>query len=481
MSQSGTIVRRQANTFISEDYLKLVVAANPNGWSAAFIEEETVKVASSLEGATIEDVKETMEAYPDKDITFYFACADGTINQDDLSPYTLLQNSPTDPLVVAFVDGNFPNFTRPESSHPPEFFFVHEYLKPKFEGMAEMADSLNKITEAIKKPYFKKELLLNCVSQGYVTLVCANGAQLTFAQGDLAAEYPWGWVSNNHGYANGAPKKEEPVAEKKKGGLFAREASASTVREKYVPPKEAIAEAVKPTTTAGTVIKNWTTVKWKPKPTDSRSNKKDAYKSRIGYLPQGWEQCVEVNCYVDPAGKLSTFAQMNKALGLAAQDLITKTKNPPKQQGKDTDADNIEHDQTLPTASKGVTHEILPIMSPPGREYIENVRKTEKYKKMIAENAVVINDPKQFESYEKKFVDFAQQMGCKSMDEFAMWDFEMKFNLCNDRPNEAAVMLNTFANIYLRSRAKGAAEEVINTEVANDLPKKKGGLFARTG
>ena len=478
MSQSGTIVRRSANTFIPDAYLELVTAANPNGYSAAFVEDGNVKFVKDTAGATVDDIKETMQAYPDKDITFYFCQSDAALNQDDLPPYVLLQENKNTPLILGFIDGNFPNFAKSESSHPPEFFFAHEYLVPKFEGMAEMSEDLNKVTAAMQKPYFKKELLLNCVSRGYVTLVCANGTDLTFAQGDTSAEYKWGWVSNNHGYALAPP--EEKKVEKKKGGIFGR----STVREPAnVPPKEEIAEAVKVNVTAVSIIKNfkgWTVKDWAPKPSDSRSNKKDGYKTRIGYLPPGWEQCPTVRAYYDPGGKLSTFAQMNKALGLEAAGLQKLAANPPRMQGKDTEPDKVEHDQTLPAESKAVTTEILPIMSPPGREYIEKLRGTEQYKKMIAENAAVINDPKKFEGYEAKFVDFAKQMGAKSMDEFAMWDDTMLFNLANDRPQEMMVMARAFINIYNRNRAKGAIEEApINTEVVNDPPKKKGGIFGR--
>lgn len=461
MMQTGTIVVRKAGTFIPNEYLEKVLAANPHGWGAALV-DDGLQLNSADEGATLELIQETMKTFEKKDITFYFANSETGISMQDISPYVCVIKKDADdaevPQIVAFVEGNFPTYAKKDSSHPAEYHMVSDYLLPKLENLYDVCDGdLNKVFTQMQKPFFQKELLLTSVSRGNITLVGANGASLTFAQNDLSAEYPWGWVSNTHGYATHSAK-EEVKAEVKKQGMFP---SRSTVREKAnVQPSAKIAEAVKQPTSAGTIIKNYTVTKGRPPAHLSRADRKDWYKTRIGYLPPAWEKCCEIEFYND-AGKLLTFSQVKK-MGLDAAGLPA-LKNPQRdaRSDKDTDTDNIPHtEQNEPVkADKPVTAEILPIMSPETRKHIRALIEKPEVKKIIAENAEMIHDPKMVQSLEAKYADFAKQLGIKSIDEFLQWDYPMFLALAKERPDGLAVMAWTFRNIIAYHRTKKSAEE----------------------
>lgn len=481
MAQSGVIVHRKADTFPPNEYWEKVIAENPTAWGAVRVSEvdghRFLEINSGVDGISLEDIQATLTEFKDQDITFYFCNSEAAVSIKDISPYILLcqpvEEDPEqeEPKLVAFLEGNFPGYAQKDSSHPPEYHLVNDVLIPKFEGLFEMADGdIDKLMENLKKPHFKKELLLTSVSRGTITLVASNGVCLSFAQNDLAREFPWGWTSNHYDFG-GTAQKDLP---KKKPGMFSR----STVREKAnVEPSPAIAEAVKAPETGGAAIKNYTVKEDRPGTHLSRSDKKDWYKSRIGYCPQGWEKSPKVNVYVGPDNKVLTFSQMNKALGLEAAGLI-KMANNPTRPGKDVDPDKVESQETLPAESKAVTAAVLPIMSPKSREGVNDIRNKDGYKKIIAENAEAINDPKQAEGYETKFVDFAKQMGVKSMQEFACWDFEMRYELAKSNPQAAATMMDTFANICIRNgyfKDKAVTEQVEETP-----PKKKPGMFSRS-
>src|SRR6185312_6885089 len=84
------------------------------------------------------------------------------------------------------------------SSHPSEYHFVEDYLAPKIRNIWEMLDGdIDKIFAQIEKPMFKKDVMNN-VSAGAVTLVAHNGKSISWAVGDTASEYKWGWVSHNY-------------------------------------------------------------------------------------------------------------------------------------------------------------------------------------------------------------------------------------------------------------------------------------------
>lgn len=468
VSQSGCILHRKANTFPPTELLEKILEANPNGWGAATVSEvdgrKFIELNSATEGMELEELQETLKTFPEQDITFYFCNSPAGLSEKDMSPYVLVvkpvEEDPDEeePQIVAFIEGNFPANAQAGSSHPPEYHLASDVLVPKFEGLFEMVDGdLDKLMLNLMKPHFKKELLLNSVSRGVITLVAANGVCLTFAQNDLSVEGEWGWASNGYGYA--VAKKEEPKPVKKPSMFSGK----STVREKAnVAPKEAIKEAVKPTETGAALIKNYATTKWKPTTNMSRRERKDAYKMRLGYLPQGWEKGVEVDVFVGPDNKVMTFSQV-KALGPLAVGIIGLAKNPPRE--RDIQPDNVETQDTLAaTAEKPVTTEILPIMSPKAREAVNDIRNKDGYKKIIAENAEVISDPKQVKSYETKLATFNEQLGIKTMQEFAMWSFAMIHDLNKTNPSAVENMLWTFMGLWLKQQKLDVAaptEEVV--------------------
>lgn len=500
--QGGTIVHRKAKEFLSNDFLEKVLAANPNCWGAATVSGGELHLNSSDEGTDLEFVQEAMKTWPDQDITFYFGHADAALNKADIPPYILIVKKDGDeelPQIVGFFDGNFPAYDKGGSSHPPEYHLAVDYLIPKLEGLLEMADGdLDKVTAQLKKEYFKKELLLTSVSRGTITLVCANGACLTYTQKDdpQAGDIPGGWTSNKHGYKTEAEKPKEPEKPVKKS-MFDRVVggSKSTVREKVNQPDNvtdatkklaegaAAAELAKATSPAktDTTVTGYKVKKWKPSAAASRREKKDQYKTRIGHLPLGWEQGVEIDVFYTPDDKLMTYSQV-KSLGLKAAEVMALANNPPPQREKDTEADHIPQPEVKDTGEKQVTAEVLPIMSPKTREHVKDMMRTAKVQKIIAENADIIVNPAVVQSLEGKFADFSRQLGAKSIDEFIPWSYEMMYELGKTNPDGLAVMCWTYRNIVAAHRSKKveAAPEV-KTEVVAEPPKKKPSMFARAG
>lgn len=474
--QGGTIYQRKADTFAPNEYLVKVLEANPNCWGAAMVDGGLLQLNSAGEGASLEFIQETMKAFADKNITFYFGQSDAALSMTDIPPYVLIVKKDGDeeiPQIVGFFDGNFPAYDKGGSSHPPEYHLATEYLIPKLEGLWEMADGdLGKVTAQLQKPYFKKELLLTSVSRGTITLVCANGTCLTFAQSDLSADFPWGWVSNTHGYAATVKVEEKPVKQPKPS-MF-----KSTVREKVNgEPSPKIAEAVEPPKTDAAIIKNYTVKKERPGAHLSRRERKEWYPVRIGYRPANWEKNIEIDVVYSPEGKLMTFAQI-KALGLQAPAILALTKNPPKETGKDVEPDNIPPPEVSEQKEKAVTAEVLPIMSPDTRKHLQALMKDPAVQKIIAENADIIIDPARVQALEAKFADFARQLGAKSIDEFIPWSYEMMLELGKTRPDGLAVMCWTFRNIVAAHRTKAKPELAEKEEPATG---KKPSMFAKAG
>lgn len=489
--QGGTTVQRKANEFLSNEFLEKVLAANPNCWGAALVENGVLQLNSGDTGADLEFVQGTMKEFADKDITFYFGYADVAISKTDVPPYILVVRKEGEeeiPEIVGFLTGNFPAYDKPGSSHPPEYHLVVDYLIPKLEGLVEMADGdLDKVTAQLQKEYFKKELLLTSVSRGTITLVCANGVCLTYTQKDdpLSGDIPGGWTSNKHGYET---KAKEPV---KKPSMFDRvvSTSRSTVREKVGPQPdnvtaatEKLKEAVAPakTDTAVKLAAGYTVKSERPGAHLSRREKKDWYPLRMGHRPAGWEKSIAIDVVYGPDGKMRAYSQIQQ-LGMEAAPILALLKNnPPKETGKNTEPDHIPQPEVTDTKDKQVTGEVLPIMSPKTRDHIKDLMKTAKVQKIIAENADIIENPAVVAAIEAKFSDFARQLGSKSIDEFLPWSYEMMLELAKTHPDGSAMMCWTYRNIVAAHRSKVKTEVVApETKVEAEPPKKKPSMFER--
>jgi hypothetical protein len=467
--QTGTIVRRNAKTFIPNAFLEKVLEANPNGWGAAIVSDtdgEKSLLINHGTDLTVEFIQETMQTFEKNDITFYFANSEDALSEESTSPYILVEMDGV-PKIIAFIEGNFPGHAKTDSALPPEYHMVHEVLKDKFQGLYDMVDGdLTKLMETVKKPFFRKEMLLNSVSRGNITIVAANGESVSFVQGDTQAEFPWGWTSNTHGYV--AEGKKEPPKEPPKKAMFEK-IGKSTVREKATPSSPAAAEAAASAPKAETaVIKNYTTKKEKPPAHLSRKDKGNWYKHKIGYKPKGWENAVSVDVYVDPQGKVMSFSQV-KALGTEAIGVMQLAKNP--ERDKDTETENLPETKmtNAPAAGeKAVTTEVLPLMSPDSRKYVQNMMKDAGVQKTISENADMILKPDKVQQQEAKFADFAKQLGDKvDITDFIKWSYEMRLKLAQERPDASANMNHTFAIMLAKYMLKEG-----NTELSTPAKKK---------
>jgi hypothetical protein len=443
---------------IPDEYLKLAIEKNPKGWGAAIV-TDGLQIAKG-EDHDVEFVKNTIAEFEKNDITFYLCNSDAALNKDDISPHTIIHKDGV-PQLVAFIDGKFPAHEKTGSSHPGSFFIANEYLIPKLRDVWDLTDgNLVKVMDFIKKPLFKNELLLNVVDYGAVTLVSATGEALSFTKGDHHAEYKWGWVSENYGYAVAAQeqKKEEPPP---KRSMFS---GKSTVREKA--PGTTGNAVDKPPPSDAAVIKNYKVVKWSPQKNASRSQKKDGYKARIGYLPEGWANGVEVDVYADSTGKILTISEVKK-LGLAAAGL-------PK-------LENVKEKEYVESATTGstvkkVVDEILPIMAPATRDHIKKIMSDPEVHKIIGENAEAIHDPTKIKELETQFASFSNQLGMKSIDDFIHWSYPMMYELGKERLDGLAVMAWTFKNMLAGARAK---ESKVKTEDAPEIKPEKRSMFSK--
>lgn len=479
VGQTGVIIRRNKDTFVANEAFEKAIAENPTAWGAAVIDGGELNVNRG-DGHDLEFFQNTMKIYPDSDITFYLCNTESGISFDDVCPYEVLSHNDKT-QVVAFIEGNFPGMVQEKSSHPPEFFLANTFIAPRLAEMFEALDyDIDKLMAYTEKPIFKKDLMANAVGRGYVTLLGVNGKSVSYAIGDSSKEFPWGWMSNTYGYGEITEKK--PVAEETKPkAAFPKR---STVREpapkSSVPPIAApkTETAVKPA--PGPVA--YSVGKWAPHKDASRSQKKDQYKARLGYLPKGWVNGIEVEVYKDKDGKIVNFSEL-KRLGLLVAGL-PKLNNPEpnnNRDDKDTDTEHLPHPEA-PPQEKQVTVEKLPVLNPKSREYLKDTLRRADIQKMIAENADIITDPKKVASMEEKIAGLCTQLGLQSaaIEDFLKLPFEVLVQINKERPDALEIMAWNYKNLAASLMAKkGKVEKSEETQTTQTqkvaFPKRKVG------
>jgi len=479
MPHTGVTIKRNASLAVPDDYLNIAVKENPTAWGAAIVTPEGLITSSGDSTIDLEVMKDTFNDFKDRDFYLYLCNSESAINMDDVSPHWLLEKDGA-PLLVGFIEGSFPGFVKAGSSHPSEYHFLQDYLQPKITDLWELCgNDLPKLMGFIEKPAFKKELLAHANPRGCITFVAANGKALTFAVGDTSAEYKWGWVSQNYGYALGAPKPEvKPEAKK---SLFPQK-NVSSTREKFVPS----GTPVSPPETAGaaSVIKNLGVRKERPRATDSRKDRKLFCQRRFGYCPEGWDKKGDdgeypaFECYYDKVTNQTIFISEIKKLGIDAVG-VPRLNNPVRAESKDTEANNLSGSER--ETGPAVIDIPLSIMSPKTREYAHDFLRKEDVKKLIAENGSPISDPKDAKGNEIKIIGFSEQLGMKDgLSDFARLPFSYFDKISKEKPELMANLCWAFKNMAYALKLKGGekltAEEV--HEVAHEeLKPVKKSLF----
>lgn len=456
MPFTGVTIKRNASLAVPDAYLELAAKENPTAWGFAIVTPDGLITNSGDSTIDLEVVRDTFNDYNEQDFYLFLANSESAINMDDVSPHWLVEKDEV-PLLVCFIEGKFPGFAKSGSSHPSEYHFLKDHVEPKINDLWELCDgNLDKLMGFIEKKKFGDELIAHANPRGYVTFVAANGKAFTHGTGEGAAEFKWGWASQNYGYGEDAPK-----AQPAKRSLFPQK-TVSTVREKHVPPGTPVSPPTE-TATGASVIKNLGVRPERPRATDSRADRKTFCQRRIGYCPEGWDkkgadgQYPSINVYYDKLTNQTVFNNEIKKLGIDAVGL-PPLNNPPRAGGKDVEPNNI-HGNERPNGP-AVTDAVLPIIPPKSREYAHDLLRKEDIKKLIAENGDPISDPKDAKGNEIKLEGFGQQLGMKDgLGDFARLPFSQYLKIAKEDASLMANLCWAFKNMAFANKRVTAEEK----------------------
>jgi hypothetical protein len=209
MTTLGTVISKKQGHDIPDDFLALVIKNCSTGIGMAMAMDDTKELLWSRDfGAPdLKDFSSALKAYKDKELCLYAFESDDEFADDGFSPFAICPKDDK-PEIVAFVDGEFPDWEQDEGTtpyYPSAYHYVKNNLQPKITQIYNLCKGdLDATFEAINTPLMAEEILN--VESGTVLILTGKGRALSLSVGnDREMDYTWGEVSDCFGFLANKP------------------------------------------------------------------------------------------------------------------------------------------------------------------------------------------------------------------------------------------------------------------------------------
>lgn len=487
----GVTITREKDAIIPLDFLAKAHAENRTGLGFAIVKDggSRVVVRRALQSsAKAADEFQRSDGLKDVPIIIHFASSPVQA-EDDLQPFTLLQNEDESIALVCFMDGDFSAYEQPNSSKSSEYWCVEKAIIPRIDKLVNLCNGdIDKIMDALNDDLTAQDwanFMLG--SRGSITLVAYNGRMITIVvEGDTTQKsFDGWWTSNSYGYG------EQPatLAESAGAELSGNANQTKPTLKLPVSVKRPVASTTPITSPVpGTgpqpeVAPNGPTSPQPPGPDlgdpdtvieisiPSNMETKRAFKWISQRMPQGMVPTAIAGLKVlrlkrkDANPKfLQTFMEQNKLSGLAAlkgsttsvpsTQAATSPVLPPASQEKGYPERAQEAQPQQPATSPpivepgkegdkqpSVVTEPLPVLSPRQIEETINFANDPAIKLVIDAHGKIIASPHGLEQMESRVASLSKQFGGKlSILDIAKWPLDTFLQYSKHDPQAAGTI-----------------------------------------
>ena len=307
---SGTILFVKKGQLPPDNLLQKILEENTSFNGCAFAEGGEILIALDDEAATLEDVKtaimQAIKDRPDKTMIFFFGKYPDGFLDEDMQPYPVLRNSKDEVIMVAFLEGKFPQYSQPNSNHSDAYFCAFKHIMPTlYKSYVAAGSSVPKLMESLDDDATKMSLTNMLGTDGTIVLLAGNGEAVMANKGNstMDKEFKWGYTSNTYGVVEAEyPEKEEPKVPEKKTMQFGKikPKAAASADITYTNIKTPTTATAAPPTVAMEKVM-WSAQELNtrnlPKGTFCKQYRdviKKGYKVRANFCPPNWRELPEV-------------------------------------------------------------------------------------------------------------------------------------------------------------------------------------------
>lgn len=332
--RNETILHRMPGQTVPKDFVEWLLSKNKSCFGYAIQDGEELIIDGSHTTPTADDfmaIQSKIE--PDKHSVFFFGDDPDTAgyNMDDICPFPINagEEGQEVPFIAAFIEGDFPRGVVNE--HTDCYNLFDEIVGPTITDNAERFEGdIEKIMSKLDSELTRKTFNATISHRGHFLFMAASGEPIRYGiengPNPLESSFPWGWVSNTHGFEEAkeqAPdeKKEPAKAEgKKKFSVFgAKKPDAPSVNTEDTNDKQVkkVEAKVDNPPTASVATKVGVQVLSVPTNLNNRNLKK-WFVAHLGTCPRDFKsmKTIEVTAHVGgsalPKEPIKTFSEIKK-------------------------------------------------------------------------------------------------------------------------------------------------------------------------
>lgn len=242
------------------------------------------------------------EKFKAASILFFMGDFEDGFQTDSVQPFTVLSDKDGNPILSVFTEASFNNYKQEKGTHSPAFYafneFIIEEIKDAYEKCKGDLDALMGMLREDKRLRTKME---GALSPSGTMVFMANTSEIVkIHTGEGEPEnFSFGWATESCGYSEDAEEDEEKLveafSEKPKepstlDKLFG--STKATAEPPPVPKEEEEKQAEVETKPAEEKGAEFEEVKITiPDELKSKNQRKDWWRSQLGFLPPSYQKC----------------------------------------------------------------------------------------------------------------------------------------------------------------------------------------------
>lgn len=420
-SPAGQTIPQAVIDAVTKEYNSCVGGATVN--------DGVVEDYAVTDGVDLENFKTTVEQMKDDAVLFALGKYEKGFSQEDAQPFTLIKNKEGNPILVAFLDGDFSNHVKSPQNHSDAYVCCQSFLLPLVNELySDVGEDPDKLLGELKTKMFEKTMRgLGIGDKNVILLLHGSGELLDFC-GPAHQKFPFegGWASAKIPFSAQTAPPDQPAPKLNKFGKPIRSTSVpesgqpsgmtKTIQDlnnstatKAPPPKSVVQKWGRwPATRADkNAIKNWI-AKFAHDPL-AKYNFSERPLLRL-------KDDFDIEALHPKTGRKQADDYEERVVhGMEALERIVQQKEEKKEVAP-TPAPEPEKDAPAPT---------LPLIPVPDKErVVEAYTDAEStLRKVIDTHAKTVLDPEEEQKKFEKIPDFAQELGME-WDEILRWEWD---------------------------------------------------------